>query len=116
MRLNRRSAVKGLVGMVSASPLVAAAGGAQIPAPPEDGPVLEPACVMDFEPLAKGKLDKLAYDYLAGGSEDEASVRDNRAAFDRIIIRPRVLVDVHKIDLSTELFDLKLEYPILLDP
>ena len=71
---------------------------------------------MDFEPLAKAKLDKLAYDYLAGGSEDEASLRDNRDAFQRIIIRPRVLVDVHKIDLSTELFGHKLPYPILLDP
>jgi isopentenyl diphosphate isomerase/L-lactate dehydrogenase-like FMN-dependent dehydrogenase len=111
MRLNRRNAVKGLVGMVSASPLVA-----QAVAPPEDDPVLEPACVMDFEPLAKAKLDKLAYDYLAGGSEDEVSLRDNREAFNRIILRPKALVDVHKIDLGLELFGQKLEYPILLDP
>ena len=107
--------------MVSASPLVQP-GAAQTkastsaPVPPDSDPGYEPACVMDFEPLAKAKLDKLAYDYLAGGSEDEASVRDNRAAFDRIIIRPRVLVDVHRIDLSTELFGQKLDYPILLDP
>jgi len=72
--------------------------------------------VADFERLAKAKLDKLAWDYLAGGSEDEVSLRDNRAAFDRIILRPRALVDVHKIDLSTELFGRRLDYPILLDP
>jgi isopentenyl diphosphate isomerase/L-lactate dehydrogenase-like FMN-dependent dehydrogenase len=111
MRFNRRSAVKSLVGMVSASPLVA-----QAVAPPEDDPLLEPACVMDFEPLAKAKLDKLAYDYLAGGSEDEVSLRDNREAFNRIIVRPKALVDVHQIDLGLELFGQKLEYPILLDP
>jgi isopentenyl diphosphate isomerase/L-lactate dehydrogenase-like FMN-dependent dehydrogenase len=111
MRVNRRNAVKSLVGMVSASPLVA-----QAVAPPEDDPVLEPACVMDFEPLAKAKLDKLAYDYLAGGSEDEVSLRDNREAFNRIILRPKALVDVHKIDLSLELFGQRLDYPILLDP
>lgn len=123
MRLNRRHAVKSLVAMVSASPLVAAQttrrGGATAapePADPLDDPVLEPASVMDFEALAKAKLDKLAYDYLAGGSEDEVSLRDNRAAFDRIILRPRALVDVHQIDLSTELFGQKLAYPILLDP
>jgi hypothetical protein len=56
--------------MVSASPLVAQAV-AQTPnppaPPPDDDPVLEPACVMDFEPLARAKLDRLAYDYLAGG-------------------------------------------------
>src|SRR5262245_54538162 len=67
-------------------------------------PLLQPACVMDFEPLAKAKLDPLAYDYLVGGSEDEVSLRDNRAGFDRIIIRPRALVDVHNIDLSIEMF------------
>jgi isopentenyl diphosphate isomerase/L-lactate dehydrogenase-like FMN-dependent dehydrogenase len=71
---------------------------------------------MDFEPLARSKLDKLAYDYLAGGSEDEISLRDNRAAFERIILRPRPLVDVQKIDLSLELLGQKLDYPILLAP
>ncbi len=115
MRLNRRNAVKRLVGMVSASPLVAQAVG-QAPAPVEDDPVFEPACVMDFEPLAKARLDKLAYDYLAGGSEDEVSLRDNREAFNHIILRPRALVDVHRIDLSLELFGRKLDFPILLDP
>lgn len=117
MRFNRRSAVKSLVAMVGASPLVQAAAG-QVPQPPQpvDDPLLEPACVLDFEPLAKAKLDKVAYDYLAGGSEDEVSLRDNREAFNRIIIRPRALVDVQKIDLSLELFGRKLEYPILLDP
>jgi isopentenyl diphosphate isomerase/L-lactate dehydrogenase-like FMN-dependent dehydrogenase len=105
--------------MVSASPLVAQAV-AQTPnpsaPPPDDDPVLEPACVMDFEPLARAKLDRLAYDYLAGGSEDEVALRDNREAFNRIILRPKALVDVHRIDLSVELFGKKLEYPILLDP
>jgi len=115
MQLNRRRAVKSLVSMVGASPLLAAPQN-EPAARAVDDAVMEPVCVMDFEPLAKAKLDKLAYDYLAGGSEDEVSLRDNRAAFERIIIRPRALVDVHKIDLSTELFGTKLEYPILLDP
>lgn len=117
MRLNRRNAVKSLVGMVSASSLLAQAPTPNTPNPTPDGEgVLEPASVMDFEPLAKAKLDKLAYDYLAGGSEDEVSLRDNRAAFNRIILRPRALVDVHQIDLGIELFGRKLDYPILLDP
>src|SRR5262249_14471062 len=78
--------------------------------------VLGPVNVMEFAAAAKAKLDPLAWDYLDGGSEDEATLRDNRAAFNRIIIRPRALVDVHKIDLSVELLGLKLDYPILLDP
>jgi len=82
----------------------------------QDDQLLEPASVMDFAPLAKRKLDPIAWDYLELGAEDEVSLRDNRAAFDRIILRPRALVDVHKIDLSLELFGQKLAFPILLDP
>jgi isopentenyl diphosphate isomerase/L-lactate dehydrogenase-like FMN-dependent dehydrogenase len=71
---------------------------------------------MDFAPLAKAKLDPAAWDYLDGGSEDEVALADNRAAFNKIIIRPRALVDVHQIDLSLGLLGQKLDYPILLDP
>ena len=82
----------------------------------DDDPLLEPANVFDFMPLAKAKLDPIAWDYLEGGSEDEASLRDNRDAFSRLILRPRALVDVHKIDLSLNLFGLKLDYPVILAP
>ena len=108
MRLSRRYAIRQLAGMFGA----AAFAGAQQPG----DPLLEPANVLDFAPLAKAKLDPIAWDYLEGGSEDEVSLRDNREAFNKIIIRPRALVDVHKIDLSLELFGIKLDYPILLDP
>ena len=81
-----------------------------------DDPLLEPANVMDFAKLAKAKLDPIAWDYLEGGTEDEISLRDNREAFNRIIIRQRALVDVHKVDLSLELFGQKLPYPIFLCP
>ncbi len=122
MRLNRRKTIQRLVAMAGASPLLAgpqnpgAQRPPQLPPEPGDDPVLEPACVMDFEPLARAKLDKLAYDYLAGGGEDEVALRDNVEAFLRLILRPRALVDVHSIDLALELFGRKLEYPILLDP
>jgi len=79
-------------------------------------PLLQPVCVTDFEPLAKAKLDPLAYDYLMGGSEDEVSLRDNRSGFDRIIIRPKALVDVHKIDLSVEVFGQTWQHPFFLCP
>ena len=81
-----------------------------------DEALLEPVRVMDFAPLAKAKLDPAAWDYLDGGSEDEVALADNRAAFNKIILRPRALVDVHHIDLSLDLLGQKLAYPILLDP
>jgi isopentenyl diphosphate isomerase/L-lactate dehydrogenase-like FMN-dependent dehydrogenase len=114
MRLSRRRAIQKFAALFAGSPLLRG----QHPAPPlkHDNPLLEPVCVMDFAPLAKAKLDPIAWDYLEGGTEDEVSLRDNREAFNRIIIRPKALVDVHKIDLSLELFGKKLEYPIILDP
>ncbi len=81
-----------------------------------DPRLLDCANVFDFAPFAKAKLDPIAWDYLEGGSEDEVSLKDNRKGFDRILIRPRALVDVHKIDTSLELFGKKLDFPILLDP
>src|SRR5260221_7194370 len=106
MPMHRRAALRNLVAMFGAAPWLGAA----------DDPLLEPANVLDFAPLAKAKLDPMAWDYLDGGGEDEASLRDNRAAFQRIILRPRALADVHKIDLSLDLLGQKLENPMLLDP
>ncbi len=70
---SRRHAMKQLLVMVGASPLIGRghAGPSQQTSTTTrpssvDDPLLEPVCVMDFEPLAKAKLDKLAYDYLSG--------------------------------------------------
>ena len=74
------------------------------------------ACVSDFEPLARAKISAMAYEYVAGGAADEITLRDNREAFDRLRLLPRILVDVSKIDTSVEIFGQRLEAPILLAP
>lgn len=81
-----------------------------------DDPLYECVRVMDFAEKAKAKLDPIAWDYLEEGSEDEASLRDNVEGFNKIVIRPKALVDVHEIDTSLTLFGQKLEFPILFDP
>ncbi len=50
------------------------------------------------------------------GGKDEVSLRENRSAFERIIIRPRFLTDVHNIDISTTFLGHKLKHPIFIDP
>ena len=47
--------------------------------------------VDDYEPVAKAKLDADVYDYYAGGAGDERTLEENLRAFDRWVIRPRVL-------------------------
>lgn len=104
--LSRRQALLNLIQLAVASPLWAAS----------ENPLLDTVNVFDFAKLAEAKLDKVAWDYLSEGSEDEVSLRDNREAFNRIILRPKVLTHTHAIDLETSLFGHKLEYPIFLDP
>jgi 4-hydroxymandelate oxidase len=70
----------------------------------------------DYEAAAKKKLSKTAFDFIAGGAADEITIRWNREAYDRKVLRPRVLRDVSKIDTRIKLFDLELPHPILLAP
>lgn len=70
----------------------------------------------DFEPIAKSLLAQPAYDYFAGGAEDEFTLADNRAAFQRIRLRPRVLTDVTVRDQSTEVLGIPVSMPVLLAP
>src|SRR5450631_2735164 len=105
---NRRQAIHQFLAWAAAGPLVRAQQ-----KPPATLSAM--ANVMDFAAVAKSKLDPIAYDYLEGGGEDEVSLKDNRAGFNRILIRPKALVDVHQIDLGIDLFGKKLDYPILLD-
>ena len=73
-------------------------------------------CLADFEPLAKERLSHFAYEYISSGAADELTLRWNREAFDQIRLRPKVLVDVEKIDTRVTLFGQEMPHPILLAP
>lgn len=70
----------------------------------------------ELQPLARQKLDPMAYDYIASGAEDEWTLRENKDAYRRIKLRPRVLVDVSKQDVSTEVLGTRVALPVLLAP
>ncbi|HUQ93728.1 MAG TPA: alpha-hydroxy acid oxidase [Bryobacteraceae bacterium] len=107
MDLSRRDAVRAFLGWAAGSGYSLAQ---------DDDPLYGPINVFEFAAAAKKKLDPFAWDYLDGGSEDEQALRDNRAIFQDLIIRPRALIDTSNIDLSLEMFGKKLDFPILLDP
>jgi len=77
---------------------------------------LPTADVTRFEPLARKRLSKMAYDYVRSGGADEISMRENRAGFGRLQLSPSVLVDVSEIDTRVNLFGGEFESPILLAP
>jgi 4-hydroxymandelate oxidase len=70
----------------------------------------------DYEVAAQAALSPGAFDYYAGGAMDEITLRENRAAFDRLRLRPRVLVDVSCRQLSTTLLGRSLPLPVLIAP
>jgi len=65
---------------------------------------------------ARVKLHQGAWDYASGGAESETTLRRNRHAFDCVAFRPRILVDVHKVDTSTPFLGHQLRIPLLLAP
>ncbi len=75
-----------------------------------------PVNLFEFETLAKERLPKAEYDYIAGGATDEISVERNRRAFESWALRPRVLTDVSAPDLSTTVLGTKVSLPVLLAP
>lgn len=61
-------------------------------------------------------MDPIYWDYFAGGSDDEATIQANAAAFGRIRLRPRMLVDVSHCDLATSVLGTPVGMPILVAP
>jgi 4-hydroxymandelate oxidase len=78
--------------------------------------VIDALNLFELEKLAMDKLPQSAHDYFASGAWDEVTLRENRAAFERITVHYRVLVDVSRRDLSTRLFGQGISLPILIAP
>jgi 4-hydroxymandelate oxidase len=105
--MNRREAFRRMMMFAAGSPLLLAQS---------DDDVNGPVNVHEFEAVAKRKLNKLAYDFIAGGVEDELTLRANRDAYTHVGLIPRVMVDVSTVDTSVELLGLKLDAPIVIAP
>lgn len=72
--------------------------------------------LFDYEQAAKEKLSTPNYAFYAGGVADNLTLRDNRAAFERLRLRPRVLVGVESVSLATTVQGQAVSMPILIAP
>jgi len=72
--------------------------------------------IKQYEKLAKAKLDKGIWASIECGSGYEKTVKANCSAFDRIWFRPRVLVDVSKVNSSTSVLGIPIQMPIMVAP
>ncbi|KAI6948015.1 hypothetical protein KC321_g18956, partial [Hortaea werneckii] len=72
--------------------------------------------IADLRDHGSRKLPQMYRDYYNEGAMDLITLRDNEAAFDRYKIKPRILVNVEKIDTSGELFGVKTAMPLGFSP
>jgi 4-hydroxymandelate oxidase len=85
--------------------------------PTASGSELEPLLsLFDFETEAHTRIPHGAWERISGGSADEITLRWNREAYEHIRLKPRILVDVSKLDTRVRLFGQELPFPILLAP
>ncbi|XP_077997431.1 2-Hydroxyacid oxidase 2-like [Glandiceps talaboti] len=76
----------------------------------------EMLCVADYERAFQSQLRPESLSYFETGSGDEITLTQNRLAFNRIRIRPRVLRNVSSLDLSTSLLGQKIDIPVGISP
>ena len=78
---------------------------------------LDQACsIADLRRLAQRRLPRALFDFYDGGAEDEATLRANRAAFEAVALRPRVLVDVSQVDTRIRLLGAPSALPLAIAP
>jgi 4-hydroxymandelate oxidase len=70
----------------------------------------------ELEELAREKLTAMAYGYYASGALEEITLRENIAAWARLPLHYRVLVDVSNRDLSTTVLGTPVSRPVLVAP
>ena len=72
--------------------------------------------IEDLRAKAQKLLPKGVFEFVDRGCEDEVALRNNRAAFERIKLSPRPLVDVSKRSQAIELFGEQRKMPIIIAP
>jgi isopentenyl diphosphate isomerase/L-lactate dehydrogenase-like FMN-dependent dehydrogenase len=76
----------------------------------------EPLNIWDYERLFEETLEPGAFGYFTGGADDEHTLRDNVAAFERWKLRPRMLVDVSASSIETTVLGSPVSMPLLISP
>src|SRR5688572_21459717 len=72
--------------------------------------------IEDLRRLAQRRLPRAIFDFFDGGAEDEVTLRENRAAFERVRLLPKVLVNVAQVDSRVTLFGTEMKLPVAIAP
>ncbi|PCD02676.1 alpha-hydroxy-acid oxidizing enzyme [Sphingomonas spermidinifaciens] len=77
---------------------------------------MKAASPLDYRVLARRRLPHFLFEYMDGGSYGEVTLRRNVSDLEAIALRQRVLTDVSRVDLSTELLGRRIDLPVALAP
>ncbi len=77
---------------------------------------MQPINLAEYEPLARNRMQPSHWDYYQSGANDEVTLRENCLAFQRIRLRPRMLVDVSAVEIGTTVLGCEVSAPILVAP
>jgi L-lactate dehydrogenase (cytochrome) len=72
--------------------------------------------IADLRRLAKRRVPRAVFDYIDGGADAEATLRENSRAFEDILFRPHGAVATPTCDLRTTVMGASLELPFMLAP
>ena len=72
--------------------------------------------IEDLHRIAKKRLPRIAYEFLAGGVEDDVALAHNRAVFERIRFRPHTLVNVSERTQQVNIFGRTFNCPFGIAP
>ncbi len=72
--------------------------------------------IEELRQLAKRRLPRAVFDFIDGGAEDESTLRENCAAFSRVRLAPKMLVDVSAVDTATTILGGPSKLPIAIAP
>jgi 4-hydroxymandelate oxidase len=81
-----------------------------------DAAPLPPLNLHEYETAAREILSPMVFDFVAGGSGDEVTLRGSRAAFDRWRLLPRVLRGVREVSTATSVLGQDIALPVLIAP
>jgi hypothetical protein len=132
--VDRATSRRRFIQFLAASPLFAGSGLSALAGEPYQQPPADPFVwaprdydhliaspkealdVFDFEPVMHKNVPPAHFGYMASGVDDDVTLRANREGFLKFQLRPRRLVDVSKVDMSTEILGQRYETPIIIDP
>lgn len=77
---------------------------------------MEAINLLELEAAARERLPKMTFDYYASGARDEVTLRENRAAFERVALHYRVLRDVSQRRLETTVLGQQISMPMFVAP